>query len=186
MIPRGAEVMEQNYHAAVDIRARDSLSFPSKCAYCLELAPLEHISIKHKQLKRYALRVPYCQIHSTMIRYSKWIQNGSVVFAILIGFLLAGYFHNNRVFVIGYTGFNYLVAGFIALVVFFVVLLVVRALVFSRYFAGQGSLDPGGAVEIVAVYSDAFVLSFLNKTYGTEFSQINHTIPLELKSKTSR
>ena len=179
MIPCGVEVMEEYYQAAVDIRARDSLNFPSKCAYCLELAPLEHISIKHKQLKRYVLRVPYCQTHSSMIRSMKWIQNGSLAFAILIAVLLGGYLHNNRVFVTGSIGFNYLVAGFIGLGIFFLVLLGVRALVLSRYFPGQGSLDPGGAVEIVAVYSDAFVLGFLNRMYGTEFSQTNRATLIE-------
>ena len=171
--------MEEYYQAAVNIRARDSLSFPSKCAYCLKLAPLEHISIKHKQLKRYVLRVPYCQTHSSMIRSMKWIQNGAMAFAILIAVLLGGYLHNNRVFVTGSVGFNYLVAGFIGLGIFFLVLLGVRALVLSRYFAGQGSLEPGGAVEIVAVYSDAFVLGFLNRTYGTEFSQTNRATLIE-------
>jgi hypothetical protein len=101
-----------------------------------------------------------------------------LAFALLIAVLFGGYFHNNRVFVSGYIGFNYLVAGFIGLIIFFLVLLGVRALVLSRYFAGQGSLDQGGAVEIVAVYSDAFVLSFLNRTYGTEFSQSNHATPI--------
>jgi hypothetical protein len=171
--------MEKYYQAAVNIRARDSLSFPSKCAYCLKLAPLEHISIKHNQLKRYVLRVPYCQTHSSMIRSMKWIQNGALAFAVLIAVLLGGYLHNNRVFVTGAVGFNYLVAGFIGLGIFFLVLLGVRALVLSRYFAGQGSLDPGGAVEIVAVYSDAFVLGFLNSTYGTEFSQTNRAALIE-------
>jgi hypothetical protein len=179
MIPRGVEVMENDYQAAVDIRARDSLNFPSKCAFCLKLAPLEHISIKHKQLKRYALRVPYCQTHSNMIRYMKWAQNGALASALLIAVLLGGYFHNNRLFVTGSMGFNYLVAGFIGLVIFFLVLLAVRALVLSRYFAGQGSLDPGGAVEIIAVYSDAFVLHFLNKSYGTEFSQLNQNFLID-------
>ena len=171
--------MEQHYQAAVDMRARDSLNFPGKCAFCLKLAPLEHVSIKHKQLKGDALRVPYCQTHSNMIRSMKWIHNGALAFALVIAVLLGGYFHNNRVFVTGSIGLNYLVAGFIGLVVFFLVLLAVRAVVLSRYFAGQGSLDQGGAVEIVAVYSDAFVLSFLNRTYGTEFSQINHATPIE-------
>jgi hypothetical protein len=174
MIPRGAGVMDKHYQAAVDIGARHNLNFPTKCAFCLKLPPLEHVSIKHKQLKGYALRVPYCQTHSNMIRYMKWIHNGALAFALVIAVLLGGYFHKNAVFVTGYIGFNFLVAGFIGLIVFFVVLLVARALVLSRYFAGQGSLDQGGAVEIVAVYSDAFVLGFLNRTYGTEFSQINH------------
>ena len=170
--------MEAHYQAAVDMQAGHSLNFPSKCAYCLKLAPLENISINHKQLKGYALRVPYCQTHSNMIRSMKWIHNGALAFALLIAVLFGGYFHKNRVFVSGYIGFNYLVAGFIGLIIFFLVLLGVRALVLSRYFAGQGSLDQGGAVEIVAVYSDAFVLSFLNRTYGTEFSQSNHATPI--------
>ena len=175
----GLAIMEKYYQAAVDRVAGQSLKFPSKCAYCLEPAALEHITVKHKDLKGYALQVPYCQIHSNMIRYMKWIHNGSLAFALIIAILLGGYFHKNAVFVTGYIGFNFLVAGFIGLIVFFVVLLAARALVFSRYFAGQGSLDQGGAVEIVAVYSDAFVLRFLNRTYGTEFSQINHATPIE-------
>lgn len=166
--------MNEYYQAAVDRQSRHSLKFPSKCAYCLKVAPLEHIGITHRQLKGYALSVPYCETHSNMIRYMKWIHNGSLAFALVIAILLGGYFHKNGVFVTGYIGFNYLVAGFIGLVLFFVVLLIVRAVVLSRYFAGQGSLDQGGAVEIVAVYSDAFVLRFHNRAYGTEFSQLNH------------
>jgi hypothetical protein len=171
--------MKEQYHAAVDIGARHNLKFPSKCAYCLKVAPLEHIGVTHKQLKGYALRVPYCETHSNMIRYMKWIHNGALAFALLIAFPLGWYFHKNEVFVTGSIGFNYLVAGFIGLVLFFVVLLVVRALVLSRYFAGQGSLDMGGAVEIVAVYTDAFVLRFDNPAYGTEFSQLNQARPVE-------
>ena len=179
MIPRGVEAMEKYYQAAVDRQAGHSLKFPSKCSYCLKDAPLEHIGVTHRQLKGYALSVPYCETHSTMIRYMKWIHNGALAFALVIAFLLGLYFHNNAVFVTGYLGFNYLVAGFIGLVLFFVVLLIVRAVVFSRHFAGQGSLDQGGAVEIVAVYSDAFVLRFHNRAYGTEFSQLNNAKPIE-------
>ena len=165
--------MKEQYQVAVDRSVGHSLKFPSKCAYCLKDAPLEQVEVKHNQLKDYALRVPYCETHSSMIRYMKWTHNGALAFALVIAVLLGGYFHRNTVFVTGYIGFNYLVAGFIGLVVFFVVLLGVRALVLSRYFAGQGSLDQGGAVEIIAVYADAFVLRFQNRMYGTEFSQMN-------------
>ena len=171
--------MEEQYQAAVDKRVGNNLKFPSKCAYCLKLAPLHHIAVKHKQLKGYELKVPYCETHSRMIRYMKWIQYGALALAILFAIVVGGYFHNHRTFVAGSVGFNYLVAGFIGLGVFFVLLLALRAVVLSRYFAGQGSLDQAGAVEIVAVYADAFVLLFLNRTFGTEFSQLNDAKPIE-------
>ena len=171
--------MEQHYQAAVDRQARNSLKFPNKCAYCLKVGPLQHTGVTHRQLKGYALSVPYCETHSNMIRYMKWIHNGSLAFALVIAFLIGRYFHNNATFVTGYIGFNYLVAGFIGLVLFFVVLLIVRAVVLLRYFAGRGSLDQGGAVEIAAVYADAFVLRFDNRTYGEEFSQLNNARPIE-------
>lgn len=171
--------MEQPYQAAVDKRAGNNLRFPNKCAYCLELGPLHQIVVKHKQLKGIGLKVPYCETHTRMIRYMKWIQYGALAFAIVFAFLLGRYFHDHRVFVAGSMGFNYMVAGFIGLGVFLVVLLVLRNVVLSRYFPDQGSLDPMGAVEVVAVYADAFVLLFHNRTFGTEFSQLNDAKPIE-------
>ena len=156
--------MEDYYRAAVAKAAADNLKFPSKCAYCLKLTPLHHITVKHNKLKGYELKVPYCETHSQMIRYMS---------TILFGVLLGRYLHNHEVFVVGFLGFNYLVAGFISLVVFAVVFVVLRTMVVRRYFAGQGSLDQGGAVEIVGVYPDVVVLHFHNRTYGTEFSQLN-------------
>ena len=171
--------MQDYYQAAVGRDVGKNLKFPNKCAYCLESKALQHISVKHKELKGYVLRVPYCETHSKMIRYMKVIQYGALAIAILFAILLGRYLHDHEVFVAGAWGFNYLVAGFIGLAVFFAILLVLRKVVLSRYFAGQGSLDPGGAVEIVAVYSDAFVVLFHNRMFGMEFGQLNHSTPIE-------
>ena len=172
--------MEDYYRAAVAKAAADNLKFPSKCAYCLKLTPLHHITVKHNKLKGYELKVPYCETHSQMIRYMKLVQYGAIASTILFAVLLGRYLHNHEVFVAGFLGFNYLVAGFISLVVFAVVFVVLRTMVVRRYFAGQGSLDQGGAVEIVGVYPDIVVLHFHNRTYGTEFSQLNQGRLIEI------
>ena len=166
--------MRDGYLVAVTTDIRNHLKFPNKCAYCLAPMPLEHISIKHDQLKACALRVPYCETHAKIIRYMKLVQYGSFAFALLIAVVLGKYLHDNRVF----TPFNYWVAGFVGFVVFFIVFGVL-VVVSQRYFKAQGFLDEVGAVAIVQVYRDGFVLLFDNRAFGTEFSQLNPVMPIE-------
>lgn len=166
--------MEERYLVAVSSAVGNELKFPSKCAYCLAPVPLQHVTVKHNQLKACQLRVPYCETHAKIIRYMKLVQYGSLAIALLIAFPIGKYLHEHQVF----SPFNFWVAGFIGLVVFLVVFGVLT-LVFQRYFKGQGFLDQVGAVAIVKVYSDGFVLLFDNKTFGTEFSQLNPVTPVE-------
>ena len=84
--------------------AADNLKFPSKCAYCLELTPLHHVTVKHDKLKGYELKVPYCETHSRMIRYMKLVQYGAIASTILFAVLLGRYLHNHQVFVVGFPG----------------------------------------------------------------------------------
>ena len=166
--------MEKGYLVAVSSDVGNKLSFPGKCAYCLAPMPLQHITVKHGQLTAGTLRVPYCETHAKIIRYMKLVQYGALAFALLIAIPIGKYFHDHRVF----SPFNFWVAGFIGLVVFLVVFGVLT-LVCQRYFKAQGFLDRVGAVAIVKVYSDGFVLLFDNKTFGTEFSRLNPVTPIE-------
>ena len=166
--------MEDGYLVVVGSVIRNNLRFPNKCAYCLAPMPLHHITVKHDQLKNCALRVPYCETHAKIIRHMKLVQYGSLAFALLIAFPIGKYLHDNRVF----TPFNFWVAGFVGLVVFLLVFGVL-ALISQRYFKAQGFLDQVGAVAIVKVYPEGFVLLFDNKTFGTEFSQLNPVMPIE-------
>ena len=170
-----SQIMENDYQIAVSKQVANNLKFPSKCAYCLEATPSpHHMIVKHKQVKGYQLRVPYCETHSRMIRYMKLVHYGALSFALLLAFLIGRYLHNNRVFVFGLTGYNYLVAGFIGLVVWALTFFLLHFLVLWQ-FEAKGSIDKQGAVEIVGVHADGFVLLFHNKTFGREFAKLNHS-----------
>jgi len=171
--------MKEYYQIAVR-RDAGNLKFPGKCAYCLEPTPA-HLIVKDKQLKGYELKVPYCEKHSRMIRYMKAIHQGAFYFAVILALLIAIYLHDRRVFVVGDIGFNVLVAGFIGLAICMAVIWLLRRVVLSLLFAGEGSLDQDGAVQIAGVYADAFVLLFHNPQFGTEFSQLNSSTLIERK-----
>ena len=166
--------MEENYQIAVSRYVGNNLKFPSKCAYCLEATPAPHyIKVKHKQLKGYELRVPYCETHSRMIRYMKLVNFGAIAFALLLAVLIGRYLHNNRVF----TPFNYWVAGFIGLVIWAVTFFVLHFMILWQ-FEGKG-IDRDGAVEIVGVHADGFVLLFHNAIFGREFTLLNYSTLIE-------
>ena len=171
--------MEECYHVAVAREAGNRLKFPSKCAYCLAPMPVNYRAVKHEKLKGCVLKVPYCETHSKMIKYQKIPVYGPIIIALIVAVPLGKYWHDNAVFGgRGSIGFNYLAAGIVAAVVWFVTLAILHFLVLY-FFVGLRSIDPDGAVQIVEVHSDGFVLLFQNKTYGTEFSQLNHGTPIE-------
>ena len=171
--------MEEHYQIAVRRDVGNNLKFPSKCAYCLAPTTLPHHRIiKHKQLKGYKLKVPYCETHSRMIRYMNLVHYGTLAFALLLTVLIGRYLHNHRVFVIGFTGFNYLVAGFIGLVIWMLTYFVLQFMVVWQ-FEAKASIDREGAVEIVGVHADGFVLLFHNETFGREFAQLNYSTLIE-------
>jgi len=136
------------------------------------------MKVKNKELKGFELKVPYCETHSKMIRYMKLVHYGSFWFACLLGILLAFYFRSRQMFVVGAIGFNVIAGGLVGFAAFFPVFLLLRSVVLGR-FPGQGSLEKDGAVEIVGVYADAVVLLFHNKGFGVEFSQLNHSTPID-------
>ena len=171
--------MEEHYQIAVRRNVGSNLKFPSKCAYCLEPSAPHYKIVKHDQLKGYKLKVPYCETHSSMIRYMKLVHYGSFSFALLLTILIGRYLHNHQVFVLGFIGFNYLVAAFVVFIpTWFAAGFILRIMVL-RQFAGEGYLEHYGAVEIVGVDVDTFVLLFHNKSFGTEFSQLNYLPPPE-------
>ena len=171
--------MEECYQVAVTREVGSKLRFPSKCAYCLAPTPVNYRAVKHEKLKGYVLRVPYCETHSKMIKYQKIPVYGPIIIALLVAAPLGKYWHDNAVFGgRGGIGFNYLAAGIVGMVVWFVTLAILHFLVLY-FYVGLKSIDPDGAVQIAEVYSDGFVLLFQNKTYGTEFSQLNHGTPIE-------
>jgi hypothetical protein len=169
--------MDKGYLVAVSKDSGNKLKFPSKCAYCLASMPLRHVTVKHNQLKRFELKVPYCETHAAMIRRMKLTMYVSLGFGLLVAVVLAKYFHMNRVFMLGAMGFNYIAGGIIGLVVIVASIVVLRFVVLW-YFPGQGSLDQVGAVDIVEVYSDGFVVLFDNKAFGIEFSLLNQATPI--------
>jgi hypothetical protein len=172
--------MAEYYQIAVPRDVGNNLKFPSKCADCLQPTRSHNYKIvKHKELKGYYLRVPHCETHLKMIRYMKAVHYGTLSFALLLGVVIGRYLHNHRVFVVGRIGFNYIVAGVIAIAVWAATFFILHFLVLWQ-FAAKGSIDREGAVEIVGVYADAFVLQFHNKTYGIEFSQLNYATTLPL------
>ena len=167
--------MEENYQIAVSRNVGNNLKFPGKCAYCLEATPSPYyIKVKHKQVKGYELRVPYCETHSRMIRYMKLVNFGAIAFALLLAFLIGRYLHNNRVF----TPFNYWVAGFIGLVIWVATFFVLHFMILWQ-FEAKGSIDRDGAVEIVGVHADGFVLLFHNPILGREFTILNYSTLIE-------
>jgi hypothetical protein len=105
----------------------------------------------------------------------KAVHYGGLYFGIILAVLLGIYLHNRRVFVVGNIGFNVLVAGFIGVAICIAVIWLLQRVVLQLLFAGEGSLDQDGAVQIVGVFTDAFVLLFHNPSFGTEFSQLNYS-----------
>jgi hypothetical protein len=168
--------MEEYYQVAVRRDVGNNLKFPSKCAYCLAPTTVpHHMIIKHKELKGYKLKVPYCERHASILRYLKVVHYASLCFALLVSVLLARYLHNHRVFVLGSIGFNYLVAGIIVLPIW-LSLNFVLAIMVLRKFAAEASLDHDGAVQIVGVHANGFALQFHNETFGREFTQLNYSM----------
>ena len=168
--------MEENYQIAVAKNVANSLKFPSKCAYCLEPTPSPlHMFVKHKQVKGYELKVPYCATCLRMISYMKLVHYGALSFSLLTAFVCAHYFHKYRVFVIGTLGINYVVAGILGLSLWVMSNFLLHFLVLSQFRANKGYVDKNGAVEIVGVHPDGFVLLFHNKIFGIEFSQLNYS-----------
>ena len=171
--------MEEGYHVAVAKEVGNKLRFPSKCAYCLAPTSLQYTTVKHDQLKGCKLKVPHCETHSKMIKYQKIPPYGALVLALIVAVPLGRYFHNNAVFGgRGSIGFNYLAAGFVGAIVWFAALALLSFLMLY-FFVGPRSIDPDGAVRIVEVYSDGFVLLFQNGVYGAEFNLLNHATPIE-------
>jgi len=167
--------MEEYYQIAVGKDVGNNLQFPNKCAYCLEPTRFPHpVIVKHKELKAYSLRVPYCETHSRMIRYMKAIHYGTLTFALLVAFVIGRYLHNHGIFVYGQIGFNYIVAGVIAIAVWAASFFIIHFLILWQ-FAAKGSIDREGAVQIVGVHPNGFVLLFHNKTFGIEFLQLNYS-----------
>ena len=109
-----------------------------------------------------------------MIRYMKLVNYGALAFALLLAVLIGRYLHNNRVF----TPFNYWVAGFIGLVSWALTFFVLHFLLLWQ-FQAKGSVDRDGAVEIVGVHADGFVLLFHNPIFGREFTILNYATLIE-------
>ena len=175
--------MEESCPIAVGREAGNNLKFPGKCAYCFERTIHPHyLIVKHKELKGYKLKVPYCETHSRMFRYLKVAHYASFAFALFVTVLIARYLHNHRVFVVGNTGFNYLVAAVFLFPVWFPVIFLLRILVL-RHFAGAPSVDHVGAVQIDRVCADGFILLFYNVSFAREFNQLNHLPPLEISQR---
>ena len=167
--------MKENYQIAVSRYVVNNLKFPSKCAYCLAETPAPHyIKVKHKELKGHELRVPYCETHSRLIRYMKLVNYGTLGFALLFAVLIGRYLHNNRVF----TPFNYWVAGFIGIVIWALTFFVFHFMLLWQ-FQAKASIDRDGAVEIVGVHADGFVLLFHNTIFGREFTLLNYSTLIE-------
>ena len=171
--------MDENFQIAVSKSVSNNLKFPSKCAFCLEPTPAPHyVKVKHNELKGYELHVPHCETHLRMIRYMKLVHYGTLGFALLISAIVGRYLHHHRVFVIGFTGFNYIVAGFLCLVIWLPTYFVLQFILLWQ-FEAKGSIDRKGAVEIVGVHTDGFVLLFHNQTFGREFTQLNYSTLME-------
>ena len=171
--------MEDGYRVAVAKEIGNKLKFPGKCAYCLAPKPLQYMTVKHQLLKGCELKVPHCETHSKMINYLKVPRYGAIALALIVAVPLGLYLHNNAVFGgRGSVGFNYLAAGFVGAIVWFAALALLSFLVLY-FFVGPRSVDSDGAVRIVEVYSDSFVLLFQNGVYGAEFNLLNHATPIE-------
>jgi hypothetical protein len=171
--------MEDYYQIAVGRDVGNELQFPNKCAYCLEPTRFpRYLVVKHKELKGYKLRVPYCETHSRIIRYMKAVHYGAFSFSLLIAAVIGRYLHNHQVFVFGAIGLNYIAAGFIFIAVWIVTFFTLHFIVLWR-FAVKGTLDKDGAVHIVGVHPNGFVLLFYNKTFGIEFLQLNYSALLD-------
>lgn len=162
------------YEVIVGMELRDSLRFPFKCAYCLELSPARRIVVKNKELKGVKLEVPYCARHSAIIRRLKIINQAVFAFLVVAAIALGIYMHEKQLIVIGSTGFNFIAAQLIFIVVFGAVYLLFQRLLSRSNFGGEGTLDWDGAVEIIGGYTDAFVLWFHNHRFATEFADLNN------------
>jgi hypothetical protein len=109
-----------------------------------------------------------------MIRYMNLVHYGTLGFALLLAALIGRYLHNHQVFVIGLIGLNYIVAGFICLVIWLPTYFLLHFILLWQFDA-KGSIDKKGAVEIGGVRPDGFVLLFHNPTFGREFTQLNYS-----------
>jgi len=164
---------EARYQVAIKMEMRDSLSFPHKCAYCLELLPAQHIVIDNEQLKGFELKVPYCIRHYRIINRLKMLDK-TMLFFLAVGMLALGiYLHNHQVIVIGNTGFNFITAEIIFVVTYVMVSFMVRWLLSRANFSREGTLDSDGAVIITGVYTNALVLEFHNQRFAAEFAELN-------------
>jgi hypothetical protein len=163
---------EVRHQVAIKMETINNLSFPNKCAYCLETPPAKYVTLKDKQIKGLKLKVPYCE------RHHKIINRLMILDKILLFFFLAGalglaiYLHNNQAIVIGNIGFNFITAQIVFVIVYVIAGLIIRR--FSQAYLGdEAVLDEEGAVRIMGVYNDAFVLQFYNQHFATEFADLN-------------
>lgn len=170
----------EKYQIAVGRDVGNKLKFPSKCACCLEpTTSPHHMIVKHAELKGYELKVPYCETHARMLHYMKVIERVAICVGAVVGLPLAIYLQRNRVFLFPIRGWNASIGVFIGIATCIAFLVIFQLAALLLFFAGQKYVSRDGAVQIVGVYSDAFVLLFDNKAFGLEFSLLNYSTLIE-------
>ena len=170
----------EKYQIAVDRDVGNNLKFPGKCACCLETtASPHHMIVKHKELGGYEFKVPYCETHARMLHYMKVIERVAICIGAVVGIPLAVYLQRNRVFLFPIRGWNASIGIFIGIATGIAFLVIFQLGALLLFFPGQRYVSRDGAVQIVGVDSDAFVLLFDNKVFGLEFTILNYSTLIE-------
>ena len=171
-----SQIMEE-YRIAVRKDVATNLKLPSKCSCCLEpTTSSHHMIVKHKALKGYELKVPYCETHARMLHYLKIIERVAIGVGAVVGLPLAVYFQKNRVVELPIRGLNASIGIFIGIAGGIALLVIFQLGALFVFFPGKRYVSRDGAVQIVEVYPDAFVLLFDNKVFGLEFSVLNYSL----------